>query len=302
MSTRVLRHESFRDKVGEALESAGESRLQTPREGDCVRLGHATASTSSIENTRVTNVAGSVRTLRGSVRLLSAFKYERREPDRFYRQLADNTVSLVGQFFPLRGARVIDVGGGPGDLAEAFRNAGSQAITVDVDWEEMHCRPRRLEGAILADGRRLPLPDCSMDLGCISNVLEHVAEPMELVEDMVRIVRPGGIVFVNFTIWLSPFGGHETAPWHLFGAERAEARYAAKHGSPPKNRMGSTLFRVGVGEFLHAVRQIDGVHVVDAFPRYFPRWTRPIVRVPGIREVATLNLAVVLGRDQPAHR
>jgi SAM-dependent methyltransferase len=149
---------------------------------------------------------------------------------------------------------------------------------------------------VVADGRRLPLPDGSMDLGCTSNVLEHVTEPMDLVRDLVRVVRPGGIVFVNFTIWLSPFGGHETAPWHLLGAERAVRRYTAKNGKPPKNRFGETLFRLGVGEFLRDVRRLDGVDIVDAFPRYLPRWTRPVVKVPGIRELATLNLAVVLAK------
>ena len=35
---------------------------------------------------------------------------------------------------------------------------------------------------------------------------------------------------------------------------------------------------------------------LDAFPRYYPRWCRPLVRVPGLREVATWNLALVLER------
>ena len=130
----------------------------------------------------------------------------------------------------------------------------------------------------------------------MSNVLEHVCSPLELVEELVRVVRPGGIAFLNFTTWLSPFGGHETSPWHLLGAKRAEARYAAKHGRPPKNRLGIDLFRLGVGDFLRSVDQLQGVLLVDAFPRYFPRWTRPVARVPGLREVATLNLAVVLSK------
>jgi SAM-dependent methyltransferase len=236
----------------------------------------------------------SIKSLSGSLRLLASFRFEHREPDRFYRLLADNTVSLISQFFPLCGARLVDVGGGPGDMAEAFRNAGAQAVTIDINWEELHCRPRELKGAVVADGQQLPLSDGSMDLGCISNVLEHVSEPMRLVEDLVRVVRPDGIVFINFTTWLSPFGGHETAPWHLLGGERAALRYEVKHGKPPKNRFGETLFRIRVRDFLRDVEGLNGIEIVDAFPRYLPRWTRRLVRMPGLREVATLNLAVVL--------
>jgi SAM-dependent methyltransferase len=241
--------------------------------------------------------ASSAQTLCRSLNLLGLLRHEQHDPDRFYRQLAGNTAALICQFAPLRGARVLDVGGGPGDLAEAFRDQGAQAITADIDWEELHCRPRGLQGAVVADGRQLPFPNCSMDVGCISNVLEHVPDPLSLVEELVRVVRPGGIAFFNFTTWLSPFGGHETAPWHLLGGQRAMRAYTVKHGRPPKNQFGETLFRLGVGAFLRAVHQLDGAQVVDAFPRYFPRWTRPIVRVPGLREVATFNLAVVLRKN-----
>jgi SAM-dependent methyltransferase len=276
------------------MESVPKPSSVEPSAGSCPK----SALTSAGGTQRV--VAGkTVGTLQGSLRLLLSFKFERRDPDRFYRQLAENTVALIGQFSRLSGARVVDVGGGPGDLAEAFRAVGAEAISVDVDWNELHCRPRGLEAAVQADGRRLPIAEDAVDIGCLSNVLEHVSSPLELVEELIRVVRPGGIVFLNFTTWLSPFGGHETSPWHLLGASRAQVRYTAKHGKPPKNILGVNLFKLDVGEFLRSLSQIDGVLVVDAFPRYLPRWTRFIVRVPGLREVATLNLAAVLckGRE-----
>jgi len=236
------------------------------------------------------------RRLRDSGRLLLAFRHEQRDPDRFYRLLAADTVTLVGEFCRLPGSRVVDVGSGPGDLAEAFRAAGARAVAVDVDFEEMHCRPRALEQAVVADGRILPFPDGCFDVACSSNVLEHVADPVALLRDMARVVRPGGLVFVNFTVWLSPWGGHETAPWHYLGGERALRRYERVHGRPPKNRFGTTMFALGVSRFLHLLEEVDAGEVIDAFPRYFPRWTRLVLRVPALREVATWNLAVALRR------
>ena len=41
---------------------------------------------------------------------------------------------------------------------------------------------------------------------------------------------------------------------------------------------------------------LPGVEVVDARPRYYPRWCRPVVRVPWLREVLTWNLLLILQR------
>ena len=40
--------------------------------------------------------------------------------------------------------------------------------------------------------------------------------------------------------------------------------------------------------------------MLDAFPRYYPRWTKWIVRVPGLREILTWNLVVVMRRTGAA--
>jgi SAM-dependent methyltransferase len=229
-------------------------------------------------------------------RLFNAFRSEQQDPDRFYRLLAQDTVALISSFTNLAGSRVLDVGSGPGDLAEAFREAGAHAVALDVDWEEMHCRERTWELAVLGDGARLPLAEATFDLGCASNVFEHLANPFVALAELARVVRPGGMVFVNFTTWLSPWGGHETSPWHVLGGAKAARRYTRRHGHPPKNRFGETLFALGVGEFLTGARQVEELRLESAFPRYFPRWSAPLVHVPGVREIATWNLATVFRR------
>lgn len=230
----------------------------------------------------------------GTWRLLRAFRLEQDDPDRFYRMLAADTVALVDTFAPVAGALVVDVGSGPGDLAEAFRARGSRAVAVDVDWDEMHCRQRDLEQAAVGDGTCLPFADATFDVACSSNVLEHVPDPLAMVADMVRVTRPGGLVFANYTLWLSLHGGHETAPWHFLGGAAALRRYERRWGQLPKNRFGTSLFPLGGRRFLARVRALPGVTVVDAFPRYFPRWTRRLVTLPGVGDVLTWNLAIVL--------
>ncbi len=237
-----------------------------------------------------------------SVRLLRAFRLEQREPERFYRVLADDSVDQVSGYAEVAGARVLDVGGGPGWFDEAFARAGAVYHAVERDQAELDVVRRRSTAAttpfraVAADGAALPFDGGAFDVCFSSNVLEHVATPLAMLDEMVRVTRPAGTVVCAFTNWLSPWGGHETAPWHFLGGDLAARRYQRGHGHPPKNRYGQTLFPVHVGQVLRWARDHPGAELVDARPRYYPDWCRPIVHVPGLRELATWNLLVVLRR------
>jgi SAM-dependent methyltransferase len=129
-------------------------------------------------------------------------------------------------------------------------------------------------------------------------VLEHVHSPERMLSEMVRVVRPSGIVYLTFTNWLSPWGGHETSPWHYLGGEWSARRFARRHGREPKNRFGLSLFPLSVATVLRWVRTCPDVTVLEAFPRYYPRWTKALVRIPVLREFLTWNLVVVMRRKQ----
>jgi len=233
--------------------------------------------------------------LRRSLRLLGAFRQEQSRPDRFYRTLAEDSVAQVSRYVDLRGARVLDVGGGPGWFADAFGRAGAEYLVVESDHHEL----TSVVGgrAVAASGTALPFAPSSFDVCFSSNVLEHVASPWAFLDEQVRAVRPGGTVCCAFTNWFSPWGGHETSPWHYLGGDRAARRYERRRGHPPKNRHGHTLFPVHVSQALTWARGRSDVTVVDARPRYYPDWCRPIVAIPVLREVLTWNLALVLRRN-----
>lgn len=235
-------------------------------------------------------------TLGRSVRLLSAFRKEQSDPDFFYGMLARDTAAQLASYTDLRGALVADVGGGPGYFTDALRAHGARPVCVDCDTGEMMGRGGMPEGAVLGSALDLPLRDASVDVCLSSNVLEHVPRPWRMAAEMVRVTRPGGIVYLSFTNWLSPWGGHETSPWHYLGGRHAARRYIRRHGRPPKNEYGRTLFPVSIAAALRWARGHPGVEVIDARPRYHPEWATWVVRVPGLREVISWNLLLVLRR------
>ncbi len=234
--------------------------------------------------------------LKRSARLLRGFRTQYEDPDGFYTLLADDTVELVGEYEPLAGKRVVDIGGGAGYFARSFRRAGAASVCLEPFWDELSDAGKSLGSSVLGDGLHLPFGDNVFDVSHSSNVIEHVKTPRLFFDEMLRVVRPRGLMFLAFTNWFSPFGGHETSPWHYLGGERAAQRYERKNGSGPKNRYGVSLFRLDISDVLAWAGDHPDAELVDSFPRYYPRWTRPVVNIPVLREVATWNLVVVLRR------
>jgi SAM-dependent methyltransferase len=215
---------------------------------------------------------------RRSIDLFRAFRHERTDPASFYTLLADDTVADVGRFCQLKGAVVLDVGGASGYVADAFRSHGARALTAEYDFDQATEHGRTLTKGVIADGCALPIATGSVEVGYSSNVLEHVITPERMLSEMVRVMAPGGVVYVTFTNWLSP------------------CRYERTKGEPVKNRYGVSLFKLSVGDVLKWCRSCPDVEVLDTFPRYYPRWTKWLVRVPGLREIVTWNLVVVMRR------
>ena len=232
--------------------------------------------------------------LRRSVRLLGEFRHEQTDPNRFYSALAQDSVGQLSTYLGLAGRTVLDVGGGPGYFRSAFRAAGAEYWALDADVGELSGTGRIASGTVVGDGMNLPFRDGSVDLCYSSNVLEHVPDPWRMADEMLRVTRTGGIAFISYTVWYGPWGGHETAPWHYLGGQRARRRYAARPGHEPKNMYGESLFPVTVRAGLDWARRQTAGEVVDVLPRYHPRWARGVLRVPALREVATWNLVLVV--------
>ena len=250
----------------------------------------------------VTDVFARRADLRRSVRLLSEFRYEQRDPARFYGALAADTVALVSDLWRSAhgespaGRTLLDVGGGPGYFAAAFAAAGVRYIGVEPDPREMHAAGPVLAGEadtfVRASGMALPFADDSVDICLSSNVAEHVPRPWQLGGEMLRVTRPGGLAVLSYTVWLGPFGGHEMGLTHYLGGARAAARYTRKHGHRPKNDYGSSLFAVSAADGLNWAAGTGAL--VAAFPRYHPRWAWWLTSVPVLREFLVSNLVLVL--------
>lgn len=228
-----------------------------------------------------------------SIRLFREFRHEQSDPARFYTALARDSAQQVGQYHELQGQLLLDVGGGPGYFRDEFVRAGARYFSVDI---EPHDVTGYHADRVVGSGMELPFRDGAFDIAYSSNVLEHVPDPWRMAEEMLRVVRPGGVVFISYTVWFGPWGGHETAPWHFLGGRFARRRYVRRHGREPKNRFGESLYAVTVTDGLRWSRTQDRGEVLDVTARYNPRWAHLLLRLPIVREVSTWNLVIALRR------
>ncbi|GAA6526721.1 class I SAM-dependent methyltransferase [Intrasporangium sp. DVR] len=238
--------------------------------------------------------------LRRSIQLFRAFRVEQSDPDHFYSMLAQDSIRELRRWLPLEGATVLDVGGGPGYFADSFLAAGARYAGLDPDVGELTARGRAGVNTVRASGLELPVATASVDLAYSSNVLEHVPSPERMAEEMVRVTRSGGTIVISWTPWLSPWGGHETSPWHYLGGRRAANRYARIHGRRPKNDFGSSLYACSISRMMRwagGAAAEGRVDVVDVLPRYHPAWAKWVIRVPGLREAVSWNAVLVLRKS-----
>lgn len=243
-------------------------------------------------------------TLRRAIGLLRDFRYEQTRPDIFYGNLATDTAKLIDAIshdvtgLSLKNNAVLDVGGGPGYFAEAFTQRGATYVSVEPDVGEMAAAGIATQGSVRGSGLDLPFRDSTFDIVYSSNVAEHIPDPWRMGAEMLRVTRPGGVMILSYTIWLGPFGGHETGLWeHYVGGDFARDRYRRTHGHPPKNVFGTSLFDVSCTEGLRWAAEVEGAELIAAFPRYHPGWAWWMVQIPVLREFAVSNLVLVLRKS-----
>ena len=109
------------------------------------------------------------------------------------------------------GCRILDVGCGSGrHLAEAARLQGALAVGADLCLEDLTAARERMDfhekvGAtgggpwevLAANAAHLPFASETFDLVICSEVLEHIPDHARAVDELVRVLKPGGDLVVS---------------------------------------------------------------------------------------------------------
>lgn len=225
--------------------------------------------------------------------LVRLFRHEKHDPEPFYRALSIRSIRDLP--YDLEGARVLDLGSGPGQFTEALRSRGAEVVPVELDALALAATGSAPDGAVQADATRLPFADGTFDGVYCSNMLEHTPAVAPVLADIGRVLRPGGWAWVSWTNWYSPWGGHEIVPFHYLGPELGLRAWRRVFGEPRKNVPFEELWPTHIRDVLAMVDREPTLSRQDVFPRYWPK-QRWITSLPGIREVLTWNCVILVER------
>jgi 2-polyprenyl-3-methyl-5-hydroxy-6-metoxy-1,4-benzoquinol methylase len=96
-------------------------------------------------------------------------------------------------------ATILDVGCGHGRAVEAIAKEGWHVVAFDaeVSWvREAVGRAPEAAGCV-GDARHMPFHDGSVPGAVAMEIIEHFHQPRELIDEMRRVVQPGGAVMVT---------------------------------------------------------------------------------------------------------
>jgi len=94
--------------------------------------------------------------------------------------------------------RALDVAGGPGALAGALHPRVGSITVLDTSARLLEFVPEGI-GRSLGRAEQLPFEDASFDLVTCVNSLHHIARPPRALDEMARVLAPGGrIVLEDF--------------------------------------------------------------------------------------------------------
>jgi 2-polyprenyl-6-hydroxyphenyl methylase/3-demethylubiquinone-9 3-methyltransferase len=112
-----------------------------------------------------------------------------------------------------RNARLLDVGCGIGLYSEYWHGRGMNVTAVDVDAEQISIAARRAKEQDwdiryrVASGDRLPFKACSFDIVYANSIFEHVEQWEQCLTEWVRVLAPGGLLWIETTNVLCPRQG-----------------------------------------------------------------------------------------------
>ena len=125
-------------------------------------------------------------------------------------------------------------------------------------------------------------------------ILEHLAKPIEFLDSVHQILAPSGKLYLSWTNWLSPWGGHDFAPFHYLGAGPGQWLFDKTVRRPRKHVAFKNLYPTYIGQVLRRIRQSSNLVILRAAPRYYTEFGF-VLSVPVVREFLAWNCALLIG-------
>lgn len=109
----------------------------------------------------------------------------------------------VGTVPPKDGRKVLDIGGGAGNMAHHLAHYG-RVIGIDTNGRPLAVAEARGLEVLQSTGDLLPFAENTFDLVALLDTVEHIPDEIGVFEECRRVLKPGGklIITVPALMWL----------------------------------------------------------------------------------------------------
>jgi SAM-dependent methyltransferase len=162
-------------------------------------------------------------------------------------------LELVPKFEPLL---YLDVGAGLGYNSLAFGEGASEILAVDLRFPENNVL-RNVDKVhmVVADACFLPFRDGLFDVVSLFSVIEHVLDQRRSLEDVMRVLKPGGYLVVHVPNRFFPIELHSGLPFVFFVPFRVRGAIFKRFGHeglgriniPSVKKLKKMVFQIALG-------------------------------------------------------
>lgn len=175
-------------------------------------------------------------------------------------------IAILNRHVPLSGAHILDVGCGAGRNSVLLVEQGAQVTGLDYDPKALavavsRCREHNVsvefqEGSVV----NMPFPEGSFDAIVFQNVLEHLprSDQPQALQEVMRVLRKGGVLFIQTPNKLSPYDIHSTRMPLLHWLPRRISRHIERLGVQAPNED-----LVSYTEIVNALKEIRPFKVLN---------------------------------------
>lgn len=144
---------------------------------------------------------------------------------------------LIG---PIKHQKILSVGCGTGGFCLVAHKRGGEVWGIDPDSDAIAiCKAKVKSLGIspakfqVATGESLPFKNNTFDVIQCYTVLEHVASVGATCHEMIRVVKPGGKIYIHSPNYLYPYEGHYKLAWIPLLPKSLGKIYLRLRGRPP---------------------------------------------------------------------
>lgn len=174
-------------------------------------------------------------------------------------------IRMLNDIFFNSDRRILDVGTSAGGFMQVAEKHGWKAEGIEPFPDDVRrCREKGLS-VIHGVAESLPFPENSFDVVHTSHVFEHLEDPLKAAKEALRVLKPGGLLFIEIPNQLDNFGFHRDILFRRVQQRKRDISSIHHLWFFGRETLGELYRRAG----------FDEIKILNKYHRVFKGWRLP---------------------------